>query len=96
MLGRIPPSSPTQAFKSDVQLLQCTIATGSARRRGDHVDFLGALRAGGFSSTTMEKMDVPAETLPVRSATLFVAAMPVPASPSGGHNGNAGAKDRLP
>ena len=35
----------------------------------------------------MAKMDVPAETLPVRGATAFVAAMPVPASPSGGQSG---------
>ena len=35
----------------------------------------------------MAKTDVPAETLPVRSATLLVATMPVPASPSGGQSG---------
>ena len=34
----------------------------------------------------MEKMDVPAETLPVRGPTAFVAVMPVPASPSAGAN----------
>ena len=32
----------------------------------------------------MAKMEVPAETLPVRTRTEFVATMPVPASPSGG------------
>ena len=31
-----------------------------------------------FSKTTMAKMDVPAETLPVRAATALVAVMPVP------------------
>ena len=31
--------------------------------------------------------EVPAETFPVRFATLFVATIPVPASPSGGHMG---------
>src|SRR5699024_4684383 len=35
----------------------------------------------------IEKIEVPADTLPVCSATLFVATIPVPASPSGGHNG---------
>ena len=30
---------------------------------------------------------VPADTFPVRTATLFVATIPVPASPSGGHIG---------
>ena len=33
---------------------------------------------------------MPAETLPVRTRTLFVAAMPVPASPSGGQSGAPG------
>ena len=33
----------------------------------------------------MAKMLVPALTLPVRGATEFVATIPVPASPSGGH-----------
>ena len=44
----------------------------------------------GFSSTAMAKMEVPADTLPVRGATLLVAAMPVPASPSGGQRGMPG------
>ena len=44
----------------------------------------------GFSSTTMENTEVPADTLPVRSRTELVAAMPVPASPSGGHRGAPG------
>ena len=35
----------------------------------------------------MAKTEVPAETLPVRSATLLVATIPVPASPSGGQSG---------
>ena len=39
------------------------------------------------SSTIMANTDVPAETLPVRLATLLVATMPVPASPSGGQSG---------
>ena len=41
----------------------------------------------GFSSTIMAKIEVPADTLPVRIRTLPVAAMPVPASPSGGQRG---------
>ena len=32
----------------------------------------------------MAKIEVPAETLPVRTRTELVATMPVPASPSGG------------
>ena len=40
-----------------------------------------------FSSTIMAKTLVPADTLPVRTATALVAAMPVPASPSGGARG---------
>ena len=40
-----------------------------------------------FSSTTIANTDVPADTLPVRLATLFVATIPVPASPSGGQSG---------
>ena len=44
----------------------------------------------GFSSTTIAKMLVPTLTLPVRGATAFVATMPVPASPSGGHSGMPG------
>jgi hypothetical protein len=35
----------------------------------------------------MAKMLVPALTFPVRGAMLFVATIPVPASPSGGHIG---------
>ena len=35
----------------------------------------------------MANTDVPADTFPVRFATLFVAAIPVPASPSGGQSG---------
>ena len=38
----------------------------------------------------MAKMDVPAETLPVRGATELVATIPVPASPSGGQSGMPG------
>ena len=38
-----------------------------------------------FSSrTTMANTEVPADTFPVRTATLLVAVIPVPASPSGG------------
>src|SRR4051794_27423312 len=42
------------------------------------------------SSTTMAKMLVPADTLPVRGATELVATIPVPASPSGGQSGMPG------
>ena len=37
-------------------------------------------------------MEVPALTLPVLARTLFVAAMPVPASPSGGQSGQPGSR----
>jgi hypothetical protein len=37
----------------------------------------------------MEKIEVPADILPVRSVMLLVATMPVPASPSGGQKGMA-------
>ena len=40
----------------------------------------------------MAKMEVPALTLPVRGATLLVAAIPVPASPSGGQKRIPGCK----
>jgi hypothetical protein len=40
-----------------------------------------------FSSTIIAKMEVPADILPVRTDTLFVATIPVPASPSGGQRG---------
>ena len=40
----------------------------------------------------MEKMEVPADTLPVRTRTAFVAVMPVPASPSGGAIGQPGSR----
>lgn len=43
----------------------------------------------------MAKSDVPAETLPVLTRTELVAAMPVPASPSGGQNGMPGCKSPL-
>ena len=36
--------------------------------------------------TTMENIEVPADTLPVSCLILLVAVIPVPASPSGGHN----------
>ena len=41
----------------------------------------------GFSNTTIRNPDVPAEKLPVPGATLFVATIPVPTSPSGAQNG---------
>ena len=46
----------------------------------------------GFSSTAMANTEVPADTLPVRARTELVAAMPVPASPSGGHRGAPGSR----
>ena len=43
--------------------------------------------ARSFSKTTMLNTDVPALMFPVFALTLFVAAIPVPASPSGGQKG---------
>ena len=66
--------------------MQCTIATASP----DGVVTISICLwsfASGFSRTTIANTDVPAETLPVLGATLFVATIPVPASPSGGQNG---------
>ena len=42
------------------------------------------------SRTNIANTDVPAETLPDRGRTAFVATIPVPASPSGGHSGTPG------
>ena len=76
----------THAFKSDVQLLQCTMATISPAGVVTR-SISGYTCSSSFSNTTMANTLVPADTFPVRTATLLVAAMPVPASPSGGHMG---------
>ena len=76
----------THALRSDVQLLQCTIAT----RLPSGVVTISIISYGfdnSFSNTIMEKEDVPADTFPVRCFTALVATIPVPASPSGGHTG---------
>src|SRR5918997_736739 len=87
-------NSPTHAFSSLAPLLQWTMATGSpagvVTRSSSR-----CTRASSRSSTTMAKMLVPAETLPVRGATELVATMPVPASPSGGHIGMPGSSRPL-
>ena len=76
----------TQAFKSDVQLLQCAIATGAPS--GVVTMSISVWRFFIFSFiTTMAKTDVPADTFPVVTSQLFVATIPVPASPSGGQTG---------
>ena len=41
-------------------------------------------------TATIKNAEVPADTFPVLSQTAFVATIPVPASPSGGHNGTPG------
>ena len=46
--------------------------------------------SSSFSNTIIAKAEVPAEMFPVRLATLFVATIPVPASPSGGQIGIPG------
>ena len=79
-------NNSTQAFRSEVQLLACTIATcspsGVVTQSISRCNFFRAC-----SKTTIAKIEVPAETLPVLTATLLVATIPVPASPSGGHRG---------
>ena len=84
-------NSPAHALMSDVQLLQCTIATGLPVGVVTMSISVCTLESA-FSSTIIAKTDVPAEILPVRTRTLFVAVMPVPASPSGGHSGAPGFK----
>ena len=71
--------------------MQCTMATGLPSGVVTMSISSWTLERG-FSVTTMEKMDVPAEILPVRFRTLLVAVMPVPASPSGGHMGAPGCR----
>ena len=80
------PSSATHAFRSEVQVLQCTIATGAPVGVATR-SISGYTRLSGCSSTAIANTDVPALTLPVRGATELVAVMPVPASPSGGQSG---------
>ena len=71
---------------SEVQLLQCTIATrlpsGVVTRSMASYTFCSS-----FSRTIIANTLVPADTLPVLLATELVAAIPVPASPSGGQSG---------
>ena len=76
----------TQAFKSEVQLLQCTIPTNAPSGVVTR-SISGYTLDNSFSKTIMANTLVPADTLPVRIPTEFVAAIPVPASPSGGHKG---------
>ena len=83
---------PTHALRSDVQLLQCTIATG-APSGVVTISIISDGSESSFSRTIIEKDDVPAETLPVRFLTAFVATIPVPASPSGGQSGVPGCND---
>ena len=77
---------PTHAFKSEVQLLQCTMPTRSPAGVVTR-SISGCTFFNSFSRTTMANTLVPADTLPVRTFTLLVAVIPVPASPSGGHIG---------
>ena len=67
-------------------MLQCTIATrapsGVVTR-----SISGYTLESSFSSTIIANTEVPAEILPVLFATLLVATIPVPASPSGGQTG---------
>ncbi|MPN06877.1 hypothetical protein SDC9_154134 [bioreactor metagenome] len=75
-----------QASISLVPLLQCTIATGSPAGVVTR-SISRYTRESSRSRTIMPNTLVPTLTLPVRGKTLFVATMPVPASPSGGQSG---------
>ena len=76
---------PTTRCSSGPSPRDCRRAWRRGRSRG------GGAR-GGRSSTTIANTEVPAETLPERGRTAFVATIPVPASPSGGQSGIAGAR----
>ena len=73
-------------------MLQCTIATGSPEGVVT-ISISVCTCFNACSSTTIAKIDVPADTFPVRTPTLSVATIPVPASPSGGHNGIPACKE---
>ena len=76
----------THALRSEVQLLQCTMAT----RLPSGVVTMSIISYGfdsSFSNTIIENEEVPADTFPVRCLTALVATIPVPASPSGGQTG---------
>ena len=77
---------PTQAFRSEVQLLQCTMATGLPSGVVT-ISSSGCTFFSSCSSTIIANTEVPADTFPVRGRTLLVAVIPVPASPSGGQSG---------
>ena len=77
------PNRPTQAFRSEVKLFAWLMPAKSPA--GVVTRSTSGCRALSLpSSTTVAKMEVPADTLPVRLRTELVAIMPVPASPSGG------------
>ena len=80
------PNSETQAFRSLVPLLAWDIAHGNPEGVVTMSISLCSF-ASLCSSTIIANVDVPADKLPVLGATEFVAVIPVPASPSGGHTG---------
>ncbi len=76
------------------QLLQWTIATGAPSGVAT-MSISGYGLDSGRSSTAIRNTDVPADMFPVFGDTLFVAAMPVPASPSGGASSAPGSSSPL-
>ena len=88
---RTAPNSPAHAASSLAPLLQCTIATGSPAGVVTRSSSWCALVERALEHDHREDARA-ALTLPVRGATEFVATMPVPASPSGGHSGMPGAR----
>ncbi len=81
----------TQALISEEQLFACTIPTKSPEGVVTK-SISGYTLCSSFSKTIIANTEVPADTFPVRLVTLFVATIPVPASPSGGHKGIPGCR----
>ena len=83
------PNSAIQASRSDEPLLEWAMATGLPSGVTT-MSISSWTRDRLCSSTIIANTEVPAETFPERGRTAFVATMPVPASPSGGHSGMPG------
>ena len=79
------PNRDTQSDMSVVQLLACTIATGYPS--GVLICSISRCRlCMSFSITAIRNPDVPADRFPLPHRMLFVAIIPVAASPSGGQS----------
>ena len=74
------------SVKDEIGSLQKGLACLAKEQINIQYTYAFGLKAAG-KALIIAKTDVPAETLPVFGVTLFVAAIPVCASPSGGQNG---------